>query len=313
MVCPKPSDHADTISAFQPASSALPAMWTTLNGIVRVDLRAAGCGDPAIAEQEDREAAMRPSARHRRSIGFLLAMLVVVTTVGQARASEVPADEQAEGAGTAERVAVRSQVADPDDADIPDYICEERFLGVFYYQPVAFNSSDYIIWQCVYTPVFKYWWKMRRIGNQQEDEERGDYKWLKFGASGVWQGIVQSGFAVIDVDGDPRNDNLDSVASFDLRGPSGSPIYRTLATRLLVAVSKNGGPWNACSDTGWEQAPPNTFFWETILQYGNGPKCGTGRYSAWAAGRFKSVSTGQWVTTDWVKTDPIAVIVPAPS
>jgi hypothetical protein len=240
----------------------------------------------------------RPWVRGRR----------VVTTAGQAGAIEGSGDEQAEGRTAAP--GVPPQAAEPDAAALPDYVCAEPYEGLLYYQPVSFNSSDYIIWQCVYTPIFKYWWKMRRIGNQQEDEERGDYKWLKFGAEHVWQGIVQSGFAVIDVDGNPSNDNLDSVASFDLRGPSGSPINRTLATRLLVAVSKQGGPWKACSDTGWEQAPPNTFFWETVLQYGNGPKCGTGRYSAWAAGRFKSVSTGQWVTTDWVKTDPIAVVVP---
>jgi hypothetical protein len=256
---------------------------------------------------------MPPWARHRRSLALLLAMSVVVMTAGQAASSEAPENEKAARVGTAAEPAVRSQVAQPGAAKLPDFPCEERFLGVFYYQPIAFNTSDYIIWQCVHTPIFKYWWKMKRIGNQKEDEGRGDYKWLKFGVEGVWQGIVQGGFAVIDVDGNPSNDNLDSVASFDLRGPSGSPIYRTLATRLLVAVSKSGGPWNACSDTGWEQAPPNTFFWESKLQYGNGPKCGTGRYSAWAAGRFKSVSTGQWVTTDWVKTDPIAVVVPPPT
>jgi hypothetical protein len=164
---------------------------------------------------------VRPFARRRRSLGLLLAMLVVVATAGQAGATGAPGDGQETRAGTAGQGAARPQVAEPENLRLPDYACAERYLGLLYYQPVATNTSDYIIWQCVHTPIFKYWWKIKRIGNQQEDEERGDYKWLKFGAEGVWQGIVQSGFAVIDVDGNPSNDNLDSVASFDLRGPSG--------------------------------------------------------------------------------------------
>jgi hypothetical protein len=111
---------------------------------------------------------MPPWARHRRSLALLLAMSVVVMTAGQAASSEAPENEKAARVGTAAEPAVRSQVAQPGAAKLPDFPCEERFLGVFYYQPIAFNTSDYIIWQCVHTPIFKYWWKMKRIGNQKE-------------------------------------------------------------------------------------------------------------------------------------------------
>jgi hypothetical protein len=111
---------------------------------------------------------------------------------------------------------------------------------------------------------------------------------------------------VLDADGVHSNDNLDFVGSFDLRGPHGSPLNRTVAVRLLVLHSATAGSgYTACSDTGWKQAPTSGshFFYE--LQYGNGPKCGNGYYKLWTAGRFKSVSTGDWVTSPWNKGTPI--------
>jgi hypothetical protein len=254
------------------------------------------------------------SSRHRRAACVLLfTTALILTAVGQASAAGRLGSQRDPRTATAPSVQGHAQTTGGREPKLPDYLCAKETKGNLYYQPFSADSGDYIIWECVYTPIFKYWWKMRRVGNEQLDEEFDSVnKWVKFGVEKVWQGIVQSAIGRVDLDGNPSNDNVDSIASFDLRGPSGSPIYRTMDVRLLVAVSKGGGPWSACSDTGWQRAPSGSFFWEVKLQY-DGPKCKTARYSAWAAGRFLSVSTGQWVTTDWVKTDPISVVVPPPN
>jgi hypothetical protein len=119
-------------------------------------------------------------------------------------------------------------------------------------------------------------------------------------------GTANEKLGVLDADGNHSNDNLDFVGSFDLRGPHGSPLNRTIAVRLLVLHSSSAGSgYTACSDTGWKQAPTSgsKAFYE--LQYGNGPKCGNGCYKLWTAGRFKSVATGDWVTSPWDKGNPI--------
>lgn len=167
--------------------------------------------------------------------------------------------------------------------DFPVGLCTERNEGQAQPEFLNPNTSDYVVWRCSqYDSQDLYYWKIDDFGTANE----------KLG--------------VLDADGVHSNDNLDFVGSFDLRGPHGSPLNRTIAVRLLVLHSSSAGSgYTACSDTGWKQAPTSgsRAFYE--LQYGNGPKCGNGYYKLWTAGRFKSVATGDWVTSPWDKGNPI--------
>lgn len=167
--------------------------------------------------------------------------------------------------------------------DFPVGLCTERNEGQAQPEFLNPNTSDYVVWRCSqYDSQDLYYWKIDDFGTANE----------KLG--------------VLDADGVHSNDNLDFVGSFDLRGPHGSPLNRTIAVRLLVLHSSSAGSgYTACSDTGWKQAPTSgsKAFYE--LQYGNGPKCGNGYYKLWTAGRFKSVATGDWVTSPWDKGNPI--------
>jgi hypothetical protein len=167
--------------------------------------------------------------------------------------------------------------------DFPVGLCTERNEGQAQPEFLNPNTSDYVVWRCSqYDSQDLYYWKIDDFGTANE----------KLG--------------VLDADGNHSNDNLDFVGSFDLRGPHGSPLNRTIAVRLLVLHSSSAGSgYTACSDTGWKQAPTSgsKAFYE--LQYGNGPKCGNGYYKLWTAGRFKSVATGDWVTSPWDKGNPI--------
>ncbi len=199
------------------------------------------------------------------------------------------------------------QVSRPDPARAipPIYLCDSQDdVGKTYIEWVSVYGSDYIVWECTYFPTWHmYWWRLADIRNAEEDARAFYDSWKRFVGEEVWAGIVQGAIGEIDADGDWRNNNIDSVATFSLRGPNGSPIYRTLGARIIVGVSRNGGQsWDACSDTGWRTSNPDVSAFSTKLQYPDGPKCGVGHYRTQAAGRFKSVSTGQWVTTGWVYT-----------
>jgi hypothetical protein len=198
----------------------------------------------------------------------------------------------------------------PARAIPPLFLCDsDADVGDFYYEYVAPDTSDYIIWECKKTLYFGYWWQIAAIRNLEEDAKSFSEEWRKWLQEEVWQGLVDVGLARIDRDGNPSNDNLDSVVSFQLHGPSGSPIFRRLGTRIIVGYSgSSSGPFSACSDTGWKTTSSQVSAFSIKLQYGNGGKCGTGYYRLQGAGEFLSASTGQWVKTGWVYSAPIYMV-----
>ena len=230
---------------------------------------------------------MRSPSQRRRSAGVLLLAIALALTVASAPLAAAQPD------GTTE---------------FPIGPCAKQYENNTSIEFVAPNTSDYVVWRCSqYDSEDLYYWKIDDFGNANEKLGELDametLRWLR---DGVFIGLIGEGFGVIDADGNHSNDNLDFVGSFDLRGPHGSPLNRTIAVRLLVLHSSTAGSgYTACSDTGWNQAPTSgsKAFYE--LQYGNGPKCGNGYYKLWTAGRFKSVATGDWVTSPWDKGTPI--------
>jgi len=197
---------------------------------------------------------------------------------------------------------------------IPPHIpfCDsEDDIGKRYTELVALDSADYVVWECKKGPYFGYFFQIVDYRNAEDDAREFSEDWSKFLGGEAWQAIVDAGLGIIDTDGNYANDNIDSTVSFQLHGPSGSPIYRTLGARILVGYSRySSGPFGACSDTGWKTSAPNVSAFSLKLQYGNGGKCGTGYYRLQGAGEFLSVSTGQWTKTGWVYTDPLYVIGP---
>lgn len=227
-----------------------------------------------------------PSQR-RRSAGVLLLAIAFALTVASTPVAAAPPIEP---------------------KDFPVGLCTERNEGQAQPEFLNPNTSDYVVWRCSqYDSQDLYYWKIDDFGTANEKlGELDAMETLKWVSEGVFIGLVGEGFGVLDADGVHSNDNLDFVGSFDLRGPHGSPLNRTIAVRLLVLHSSSAGSgYTACSDTGWKQAPTSgsRAFYE--LQYGNGPKCGNGYYKLWTAGRFKSVATGDWVTSPWDKGNPI--------
>lgn len=207
---------------------------------------------------------------------------------------------------------VLGSIVAPDSARpahaIPPYIAcnSDSEVGDLYIEYVSLYSSDYIVWECEKGPYFGYWWRIAAIRNGEEDAKAFSKDWKKFVEEEVYQGLVDIGIGIIDRDGNPTNDNMDSVVAFTLHGPNGSPIYRTLGARIIVGYSPySSGPFSACSDTGWKTSNPDVSAFSTKLQYGNGAKCGTGFYRLQGSGRFLSQSTGSWVTMPWVYSAPL--------
>ncbi|HET8659223.1 MAG TPA: hypothetical protein VFM55_09525 [Micromonosporaceae bacterium] len=231
---------------------------------------------------------MRSPKRRRYVLASLLALLFVTGSV------------------------VAPQAARPAQAIPPYWECNsDGEVGRLWTEWISVASSDYIVWECEKGPYFGYWWRIADIRNAEDDAKAFSENWKKFVQDEVYQGLVDIGLGLIDLDGNPSNDNLDSVVSFTLHGPSGSPIFRTLGARILVGYSRySSGPFSACSDTGWLTSNPDVSAFSTKLQYGNGGKCGTGFYRLQGSGRFLSQSTGSWVTMPWVYSSPLYVYGP---
>jgi hypothetical protein len=174
-------------------------------------------------------------------------------------------------------------------AAFPPRECEPAWADQTYRQDL---NSEYIVWRCAYGSNFKWWWVIQEVGS---DEERQD--WERYAGGAVWQSVLQSGI------GKARNHKGLFVAAYELRTPSGTPIPRIMAVRLLVEYY-SAGTWRTCSDTGWKQSPRATSQWQYWFDYSQypGAKCGYHTYRARAAGRFLSVSTGQFVTNAWVSS-----------
>jgi hypothetical protein len=176
----------------------------------------------------------------------------------------------------------------------PNRACGPQNEGEIYpeWEP---DPGIWLYWECTYGANFAWWWELVGVGLGDDE----DTDWRRYYQTGVWQSIVQSG-AGYDSSGAGE-----FVGTYDLRGPSGSPIYRTMAVRLIVKINRSGS-WDLCGDTGWVQAPTTTNKWQHELRYGSKTPCNqNGWYRVSAAGRFRSVSTGQWVTNAWVQSGSV--------
>ena len=180
-------------------------------------------------------------------------------------------------------------------AAYPPIECHEALDGDIYKEYVDPDGDVYWLWRCTYGVNFRWWWVLIGIGI---DDDPDDTEWRRYYQTGVWQTILQAG-----VGEDARSRGL-FVGAYELRGPSGSPIERIMATRLLIK-HYTGSTWETCSDTGWKQSPRATSQWQYWVNYGPTPKCGTGLYTVSTAGRFLSAATGTWVTQSWVQTGSV--------
>jgi hypothetical protein len=230
---------------------------------------------------------MGSTSQRRRSAGVVLLAIAFALTVASAPVAAAPPIE-------------------PED--FPLGLCTEKIEGAAQIEPLNPNTSDYVVWRCSqYDSQDLYHWKIDDFGTANEKlGELDAMETLKWVRDGVFIGLIGEGFGVLDADGVHSNGNLDFVGSFDLRGPNGSPLNRDHRRPASGApFQQRRAGYTACSDTGWKQAPTSGYkaFYE--LQYGNGPKCGNGYYKLWTAGRFKSVATGDWVTSPWDQGNPI--------
>jgi hypothetical protein len=216
---------------------------------------------------------MRSWGRPRVSLGILFILSLALATAVQVGPAARPA------------------------AAYPPYDCSPQWADQTYTQ---WLNSEYVKFKCVYGSSFKWWWAIVEAGS---DEDRED--WERYVGAAVWQSILQSAI------GKARNQKGLFVAAYELRGPSGSPISRILAVRMIVEYS-SGGTWHTCSDTGWKQSPRATSQWQYWFDYSQyaGPKCGYHTYRVRAAGQFLSVSTGQWVTNAWVYSGNLGLGTP---
>ena len=97
------------------------------------------------------------------------------------------------------------------------------------------------------------------------------------------------------------------VAGFQLYDSNKQTIFRTLALRILMKHSTNGGAsWGTCGDTGWDQSPGHVARFQIARTYLT-PKCGSGLYQTSVAARFISATSGQWVNTGWMDIGTINV------
>jgi hypothetical protein len=179
----------------------------------------------------------------------------------------------------------------------PPFRCGPNFEGDTYRQD--FND-EYIVWRCAYGANFAWWWVIHELGS---DEERVD--WERYAGASVYQAILQSGIGRV---GGPGL----FVAAYELRTPGGTRMPRILAVRMIIQY-QSAGAWYTCSDTGWKQSPRATPQWEYWHEYGpiyGRPKCGEHPNRVKAAGRFLSISTGQWVTNAWTYSRPIGLYSP---
>jgi hypothetical protein len=172
-------------------------------------------------------------------------------------------------------------------AAFPPFECKPQYADQTYTQ---WLNSEFIKWRCAFGENFRWWWVIQEVGNDDEREN-----WERYAGGAIWQSIVQSAI------GESEDHKGLFVGAYELRGPSGSPIERLLAVHLVVQYN-SGGAWHNCSDTGWKQSPRATSQWQYWFDYSQyaGPKCGNHTYRVASAGRFLSVSTGQWVTNAWV-------------
>jgi hypothetical protein len=179
----------------------------------------------------------------------------------------------------------------------PPFECEPKWADQEF---KVYLNDEWVKYKCAFGSNFKWWWVISGVGS---DEERED--WERYVGPSVYQALLQSGIGAV---GGPGM----FIGAYELRTPSGIPMPRILAVRLLVKYS-SGGVWHTCSDTGWKVSPRATSRWEYWLEYGplyGKPKCGDHTYRVSAAGQFRSVSTGQWVTHSWVQPGDISLHTP---
>jgi hypothetical protein len=188
----------------------------------------------------------------------------------------------------------------------PPYDCEPQWADQTYTQ---YFNDEYIKYRCAFGEHFRWWWVVEEVGS---DDERLD--WERYAGAAVWQAVLQSGigrgYGADDPD-DPYDPGVFTVA-YELRTPGGTPMPRLLAVRMIIQY-QSAGAWYTCSDTGWKQSPRATPQWEYWHEYGpiyGRPKCGEHPYRVKAAGRFLSISTGQWVTNAWTYSRPIGLYSP---
>jgi hypothetical protein len=197
-------------------------------------------------------------------------------------------------AGPAAQVAA----ADEETVNYPPFECHEALDGYIYKEYIDPDGDVFWLWECVWGANFGWWWVLVGIGI---DDDSDDTQWKRYYDSGVWQTIVQAGAGW-----DRFYDGL-FVGAYELRGPSGSPISRIMATRLLIK-KYSGGTWSTCSDTGWKQSPRAVSQWQYWVSYTTGAKCGTGTYRVSTAGRFLSAATGTWITNAWVQSGNVYLV-----
>jgi hypothetical protein len=165
---------------------------------------------------------MGSTSQRRRSAGVVLLAIAFALTVASAPVAAAPPIE-------------------PED--FPLGLCTEKIEGAAQIEPLNPNTSDYVVWRCSqYDSQDLYHWKIDDFGTANEKlGELDAMETLKWVRDGVFIGLIGEGFGVLDADGVHSNDNLDFVGSFDLRGPNGSPLNRTIAVRLLVLHSSSAG------------------------------------------------------------------------
>jgi hypothetical protein len=176
--------------------------------------------------------------------------------------------------------------------------CSDPFEGQTHRQDLG--NGSYVVWRCAFGSNFRWYWAIVQVGN---DEEEDNMSLERFYQAGIYQVILQAAAGTGTGYGHFH-------ANYELRGPSGTPMERVMAVRLLIQYAPvQGAPYTTCGDTGWKQAPVATSKYRYWVKY-DSLKCGRGWYRVQTAGRFLSVSTGQWVTHSWVNSGGVAIKPP---
>jgi hypothetical protein len=168
------------------------------------------------------------------------------------------------------------------------------------------GRGDFVRYTCSYfSPWRLYYWALSDIRNAHEDLEEFADALGHYVDAGVWEGILQGGFGLLPASQQHR---MVYVAHFQLYDSSKQTIFRTLALRILMKHSTNGGAsWGTCGDTGWQQSSGHVARFQIARTYLT-PKCGDGRqYQTSVAARFISATSGQWVNTGWMNVGTIYV------
>jgi hypothetical protein len=193
--------------------------------------------------------------------------------------------------------------AEPVRAE-PNIGCTANNLGQAVDLPVN-GRGDYVRWVCSWHSVYHfYYWKLSDLRNANKDLEDLRKGFGYFFATNVWEGVLQGGFGLLPASEQHR---MIYVAGFQLYDSNKQTIFRTLALRILMKHSTNGGAsWGTCGDTGWQQSPGHVARFQITRTYLT-PKCGSGLYQTSVAARFISATSGQWVNTGWMDIGTINV------